>query len=501
MFKRANKRKKNLILPLNFIKVKYKHFQNKYRYTYIMPFKLVNLLFILSVLVSFSACTSDENALSLGTEAINDNHNAQYTEDFDINTETLLAEYVLTNNTGTALCGSYNDDYIGKITTNTVFKFSPNIQNTDSWYTTNFKKTGTLDSIVVFLYTNGYIYGDSTKTVTLALHALTENYDLDTADLTNYTTTPYNSTPLCTKSFIPEDIKGDTLSIKIPAAIAQEWFDSIQVESDNYVINAKSSSVKSDTDEKFIENVIPGLTIRNVGDNNAIIGFKMPTSNTTDFTSTSTLRMYFTTQYPLTEHSVDFKIYEPDHQYNQISADFSQGVLAGIEAGGDGIPSSETNGMTFVQSGIGLMTKIEIPTLNKLFIFGNNVTILDLDLNFSAVPYSFSNFLPLPTQLYLDRLKKNGDLDSDGVLDIDGKSSSIYSTSSSKNKMSYGASITRYGMDEQLLLNDYAQTHTALLISPLNNMTSLPTVNRLVIGDEDCDDCEMNAAMYYTTFE
>ena len=508
VFKRANKQKKNLILPLNYIKVKYKRFQNQYRYTYIMPFRLLNSLILAITIASFTACTSNENILSLGEETINDNHNAQYTEDFEIQSKTLLAEYVITNNSGVALCGSYKDDYIGRITTNTVFKISPNIQSTDSWYNNDFRLYAELDSIVVFLHTNGYIYGDSTKEMTLALHPLTKNYNNENDDLTNYTTTPFDSTAWTTKTFRPEDLRGDTLAIKIPTAIAQAWFDSIQAASDHFIIDGNRNEqydngefTQNDNDEEFINNVLSGLTIRSVGDNDAIIGFNMPKSGTIDFTNMSTVRMYYTSQSPLQHNYVDFKIYDPSLQYNQITADFSQGLLAGITPGGAGISSTQTNGITFVQSGLGLMTKIEIPSLRRLYPLGNNVTILDLDLNFSSVPNSYSDFHPLPTALYIDRLMNNGEFDRDGVVDLNGLRSSITITERSNFKTSFSAGITRYGIDEQLLVNDYSQNHTSLIISPISNHTTNATVNRLLIGDVDHDKSPLGAVMYYTTFE
>ncbi len=500
-FKCANKRKKNLILPLDNNKVKFNTFRNEPLYLFIMHNKHFSYIFLLFALINFGACTSDEMALTLGEDVVNDDHEALFTNDFTIKSETLLSEYVLTNNSGVALCGSYNDDYIGEITTNTVFKISPNINSNDSWYNnSDFSVTAELDSIILVLYTNGYIYGDSTKAMTISLHALTENYLLDTADLTNNTVTPYNPVPICSKTFIPEDLDGDSLVITLPQALAQEWFDSIKASDGDFIIDGNGDDpTKPDNDSRFIENVVPGFTIRSSGNNQAVIGFKMPTSATKDFTNLSTIRMYYS-QYPSLELFHDFKIYEPDHQYNQITADFSQGKLAGIVAGGDGIPSTETDGLTFVQSGLGLMTKVEIPTLNELYTFGNNVTILNLDLSFGVLPLSFDEDYPLPTFLNLERFQKNGELNEFGVINFSGSAVSIGKTVTN-TRANYSVPITRYGIDEQKFLDMENEYHTALLISPLSQYGGLPTVNRMVIGDADKDDCNMSVSMYYTTFE
>ena len=497
---RANKQKKNLILPLEFNKVKIQYFQNEPIPLFIMSIRSAHHFFVCLIALSLLACSSDDMTLSVGEGVMNDDHLAFYNDDFIIESETKLAEYVTTNNTGVALCGSYSDDYIGDITTNTVFKISPNIAEKSL----SSIKTAVYDSIVFVMYPNNYIYGDSSKTVNLTLHKLTEDYILDTLriagttekyyHMSNHSTTAFDPTVLANISFVPED--DDSVRIRLSDVIGQEWFDNIFNDHDDYTISTDETD-----DEDFISEVLNGLTIRSVAGNSAVVGFNMPTSSNLDTEPGLNIRLYYHKSGPYQELSHDFTIYDPSKQYNQITADFSTGLLDGIVAGGEGIPSSKTDGLTFIQSGLGLMTNIEIPTLNELENLGQNLTIIDLDLDFSAKSRSFMNNHDLPLAMTMLQLKKNGELNSDGLLNFSGQQVSISTTQLSTTDASFSLPITRYGWAEQSLIGPESVDHNSLLLTARYNGAFLPNVNRMVIGNSDNSDYQMKVKMYYTIFE
>ncbi len=461
--------------------------------------------------LSLAACSSDEMSLTVGGGVMNDDHKAYYTEDFSIKSETRLSRYVVTNNSGIALCGSYIDDFIGRIYANSVFKVSPNLTPTES-NPYPIAKTAVFDSLAIVMYPNGYLYGDSTKKVELTLYRLTEDYEpIDTFIspihdygveeniLTNISTTPYDTlSPLAEIAFIPEYT--DSIITKLPDALGESWFNSIVNLEDDFII----SSGEND-DAKFIENILNGFIIKTKDNNHAILGFDMPTTSSSSGEEETTpgisIRLYYHNVGPYEEKTLDFNIYQPSCHYNQITADFSTGRLAGIERGGAGIPSAQTDGVTFVQSGVGLMTHIEIPTLNELFVFGQDITILDLDLNFSVLPYSFEGRYALPTTLQAQKLKKNQMINNAGLLNLEGKAVSVYQTELETYEASYTVPITRYGMEEQKLTNIYSIDHNTLLISAPHKSSNVPNVNRMIIGNQSKRDCKMNVKMHYTKFE
>lgn len=498
---RANKRKKNLILPLEFNKVENRYSQNEPIPPFIMQIKPVYHLFVYLTALSLIACTSDEMVLTVGEGVMNDDHKAFYTENFTIESETLLAPYVSTNNTGVAMCGSYLDDYIGEITTNTVFKISPHVPVNNG----TFDITATYDSMCFVMFPNNYIYGDSTQVVNYTLHQLTENYEIDTLyqlidgngsvtyHKTNNSTTAFDPSVIANISFTPANT--DSVFVRLSDIIGQDWFNKILADDDDFTIK------EGEDDSKFIENVLPGLTVRSVAGNNAVLGFNMPTTDNTGVRAGMTIRMYYHTTGPYTERYHDFKIYSPRLQYNQITADFSKGLLDGIQPGGDGIPSSQTNGLTFIQSGLGLMTNIEIPTLYELFLFGKNLTIIDLDLDFKAKPYSFDGDYPIPPAMTMHKLRKNGQINPNGLLDFSDAQVGVSQTKLSKSEAEFSVPITRYGWEEQDLLGPEVPEHNSLLITARYNGAFIPNINRMVIGDDENRDCKMEVKMYFTIFE
>lgn len=510
-FNSANKQKKNLILPLSSYKVDLSMTNYLYNYN-IMQIK-PNLTFLLLTLIFF-ACSSGENALTVGEDIVNDNHDAYYTEEFEFATETMMASYVQTNNTGVALCGSYEDEYLGIITANTVFKVAPNKSFTENTQKTDpifSDKSARFQSLELVLYSNGYLYGDSTKEVTLAVHKVTEDYELIsrrqlmsnsslTYDiLTNNDYTPYDSTEILgDTTFIPEYMDGDSICIRLSDVLGQEWFDNIVAGEDDYVIDATSE----DSDEKFIQNVLAGITVRAMGDNGAILGFNMPTSSDdTEADNTVTLRMNYETAGPATDHSFKFALYDVDHQYNQITADFTGTALEGLVPGGNGISSHNTNHMTFVHEGLGLMSHVEIPTIYELgVVFGHNLNIINFDLELEAVTSSFSKGHTLPSAFNVDKFQSNGIISSNSLTDLSGNDVSLYAIKADDTDATYSLPLTYYAMLEQTIVIPESSDHTTLLISAVSSLYNL-SVDRMVIGSGDHITNTMTGKMYYTTFE
>ena len=213
------------------------------------------------------------------------------------------------------------------------------------------------------------------------------------------------------------------------------------------------------------------------------------------------VRIYYHTNYPYKKLYHDFLIYEPLFQYNQVTADFSTGVLKGITPGGDGIPSTQTGGLTFVQSGLGLMTNIEIPSLFELYKFGSNLTIINMDMEFETLPYSFDEQAPLPLALSIDRLKNDLSVNREGLIDFSSNTVSISQKSSTTSSRQYTFPITRYAWDEQDLISKSDPDHNTLILRATYGGNYLPNINRMVLGDSNNDDCKMKLKMFYTLFE
>ena len=486
-----------------------------------MHISSISRFFVWFICLGFMACRADEMVINVDDDIMNDDHKAFYTEDFKINSKTILSEYEITNNTGVALVGSYLDEYIGEVFTNTVFKISPNI-DFNKVEQLGFTHQATFDSVTVVLRPNGYIYGDSTSNVNISIHKLTSNYELDSIknittngtfysyNKKNNSTTSYDPTALATFSFCPEDMAGDSIFVRLPDALGLEWFNKIVSKEDNFTIKSSSDDDDKDSDEKFIRNVLNGLTIRNAGTNSAIVGFDMPilsNENNKEYEIKSgiTIRLHYHTTGPYLERTYDFEIYTPAYQYNQITADYSKGLLDGIVAGKDGISSKVTDNLSFIHGGLGLMTEIEIPTLFELYLLGMNTTIINADLDFIAKSRSFSQSYPLP-KINVNLLKNNGQISKDSINIIFGEkeyTSNITNTVSTSTESEYSLPITYYAIKEQDLLSASSVDHQKILLSAKNNEVGIKhkNVNRVAIGNSNNHSCEMKLKMHYTTFE
>jgi Domain of unknown function (DUF4270) len=355
--------------------------------------KKIFLLFLSAWVVLLISCEDagfskgDKNFLKTGLQTV-------YVDTFAVTTSTILIDSLPTSGNGVLLIGNYHDPFLGKVSASTYFQIG---------YQTAFlpDQNSTFDSIGLILPYSKYSYGDSTKSQTISVHQMTslptlrrppiyrtdENISYfvaaSRASLYNASSVSFNPTPITSVNvkFFPHR---DSLYIPFPKAFGQNWFNIAQSD----VAALKTNGYFSNPNSFLIE-LFNGIHITSDGTSNAsIAGFK---------TTKAKVRIYYRKLLGDKQVYFDLPLGSADFQFNSIKGDRT-GTMLSTLGRRQSIPSSATGNASFIQSGIGLATKIEFPTL-KGFFTNKNYTIIDAALEITPVLNTYPTSLKAPSIL------------------------------------------------------------------------------------------------------
>jgi Domain of unknown function (DUF4270) len=300
---------------------------------------------------------------------------------FSVVTSTVLMDSVPTSNSSVLLVGGYRDSQLGLVSSSTYFQIA---------YLSNFlpEATSVYDSIALILPYNRYSYGDTTKSFTINIHELSQTIKVRTippyvgnknsilnpvSALYNTSTVKYFPAPIvsATLQFYPHR---DSVYIPLPKALGAKWFG----------IAKADSSFHFKDPIRFISDYFKGIHITSdMGTDASIIGFKA---------NKAKIRLYYRKIVGdiLTVVHFDFPVVNGFNQFNHISADRAASPASPL-INSVAIPSSSTGNVSYVQSGVGVFTKLEFPTL-KEFFKNTNYVLIDALLEVNLVQKTYLNY-------------------------------------------------------------------------------------------------------------
>jgi hypothetical protein len=395
-------------------------------------------LFLMVLLISLWAC-EDPTTLPVG-KAFNGNKlQVAYVDTFSVITSVVQLDSVLTNGTNTILLGQYKDDDLGTVHASSYFQilpktvFAPNLQDV-------------FDSISLIMpYTRTFV-GDTTVPMKINVYQLQEQikyrlllYGTEhklsvfnqgdppyyTGDgLFNTTKFRHNNTPIVSTTirFFPR--RDSVINIKLPYSFGANWFRLAQ--KDTAVRPASSSGDpevgifrrfginEGETAPDFIANFFNGIFMDvDAGTNGAIVSLGATSTVSQPGSSSATkvlkIRLYYRTLVNdiLQKKHFDFVVYQSSFQFNHIDFDRTGTAFAGLQklqamsTAPLGKPSP-TGNKFYVQSGTGLVTRLDFPSLKSFFQVNNGIILNAAYLDIQPIIGSYPlNYLPpSPLSLY-----------------------------------------------------------------------------------------------------
>ncbi|MCX6194879.1 MAG: DUF4270 family protein [Cytophagales bacterium] len=293
-----------------------------------------------------------------------------YSDTITIKSSTVLIDSIYTGSPGTLLIGTYNHPVLGLAESSAFTQFS----NIDTLFS---KATSVYDSLTMRLAYSGY-QGDTTQSMTMNVYRLLDSLNRGGTDYFANSTIRSDASVLGSHTFKPRPIRTkaangdsvqlDTLRFRMSDAFRRELL-------------SKYADVKVAAGSKGFRDYFPGMLFKSSSSSaGAMIGFNPGYSRMTLYFHNPGDPFLYSMDYYFSLSNALFP--ELLARFNQIKSNKSV-ALAGLKNPGDLVPSATTSGLTYIQAGTGVATKVEFPYL--LNLKGNrNVAVNKAELVLTA---------------------------------------------------------------------------------------------------------------------
>ncbi|MEK6548019.1 MAG: DUF4270 family protein [Bacteroidota bacterium] len=276
-----------------------------------------------------------------------------FTDTLQVNSSTVLMDSIQTGANNTFLLGSFTHPVLGTFES-TVFT---QVANADSLFAT---KESILDSLKMHLVYKNF-QGDTNQLQTLQVYKLKDSLSLSTDYFTNTNSVTAQTTvvgshvfrprPIRSKAFNGDSLKLDTLHFHMTKTLGSE-------------LMAKYSDKTLAGGGSAFRTSFPGLMFKSASvAKAALVGFSPAYSRMT---------LHWHNPNDTTKYELNYYFSLSSAMMTEVQARFNQykisrtGVLANLTKSGNSIPAASTGQVTYVQSGSGLVTKLDFPNLLKL---------------------------------------------------------------------------------------------------------------------------------------
>lgn len=424
-------------------------------------------LFLLILIAFLNSCNKDVSELTLliGEDYIDSNTKAYFIDTLTVKASTFQFDSLIVSS-NRLLIGAYTDEVFGKIQSKSYMQLVNSTYDIDD--------DAVYDSIVLILNYDTYFYNDTIPSQEYKVFELLEDIEPDEVTYYNTTDFNYNNTPIAIKNFLPRPNKNDSLDIKISDAYGVSLFNKIK---DNDINNS----------EEFLDEYKGLLIEANENTNTSVLGFSKD----------SFLRMYYTINDEIEnlEKTIDFT-FDALNTFNQISSNKTETYFETIVDQETFLPSSETDDSSFIQSGIGILTRIDIPYIKSLNDISGDGVVIDAKLKFTLKQNSFSDNLYTrdSLQVFIIDRKANvlGDLTLDGIIPV---MSVIENENSEFETSTYVIDIMSFIQIKQI--ETHEEYYLAIYPQYFNS-----SVDRYIFnGEQTSDDLRMKLELTYAVYD
>ena len=345
------------------------------------------------LILSCNVNEEDIFSMDVGEDWIDVKTKVYHIDTLTVKLSTFQFDSITVSNAKRLMIGSYNDPEFGLIKSESYIQ----LKNSDLY---EIDDKAEFDSISLVLKFDKYFYNDTIPSQEFKVHKVLEDIEPDDDDNFYYNTTNFktSSTPLASNIFKPRPNKIDTLSIKLDNIYGKTLFNKIK---DNEINN----------DEEFLEEY-KGLMIRAGETNTSILGFS----------TNSKMKIYYTidngVEFESEEKIINFQI-NPTYSFNHIESNNEGTVIEDLHGSLKILPSYETNDKSFVQSGTGITSRIDIPYLETLNDIPGDGVVLDAFLKISLKQNSNSQTIQTRDSLQLKIVNHKSEI-IDDLLNYDG---------------------------------------------------------------------------------
>ena len=419
----------------------------------------------------FAACNEDaidSSEFVAGEKFTESNIRVIRIDTATVATSTIKFDSLITSQSSRILVGKYVDPEFGTVRCASYFELVP------SSYPIN--SEAEFDSIALYLKFDNYYYNDTLRQNTIQIKELNETlkaYNGD--DLYNTGSFEYKEENLGTLTFTPRPIKADSLEIKLSDSLGLDIFKNFQ---------EKSITNLAEFRDRFKGIVLhPGET-----DDGSIIGFSYASED-------SYMRLFFSTaeEDERVSNHIDFTINTtsfPTPFFNQIITEEPNQYLKTLTDREMALESSDAENRSFIQSGLGIATRIQFPHIKSIYDIPGEGTILNAILKIKPSSQSYDDHLILRDSLSVYLVDVNNEL-TEQLSDI----AILNRNNQEFNDIYYELPLSSY--IEKLLVTE-RYTGEALILLP-DDYNS--TVDRFVLNGNNNSDYSTTLELTYSIYD
>jgi len=446
--------------------------------------KLSFCLLFLSVF--FISCNSESfEEHELGDNLIDNSTDVRLIDTFTIEASTIIIDSLSTSGGDVITVGRYVDPYLGVVSSNGYTKIS-----LGGSFQLEYNDQPVYDSIVFITYFDESFYGDTTKTQTVSIHRVLEEIDPhDDGKLYNVSSFPIDPVPLGKKVFKArpnrkqDDGKAYNFRMYLSDEFGQELIN-LALEHDE--ITSASSEW---------ENFLQGICLKPGDSDDATI---------LNFQASDTLmkiRLYYHEISNASGESNDvlfhdFPVGASTYAFSNYQSDRTGTLLEDLVEQEYEISSEETNNLTFIQGGVGILTKLKFPYLEELAKIGLSGALLKAQLEFRPGVGTYDDDIyPLPESfnVYLSD-EKNRILDGLVNPQSGGLLTSLYYVDEEYEEESmFVFDITYYV--NSIIVDGYDEDSALLISLPYSSLSS--SMDRMVLTNDKSTDFEFKIKATY----
>lgn len=412
----------------------------------------------LLLLVIVAGCEWGDRDITL-VRPDTDNLQVVYTDTVTILRSTVMKDS-LYSSSGSILAGRYKDDLLGAIEAKGFLLASAAAG-------ISLQERAVYDSLVLVTKCN-YAYTDTTRRFTVSVHELLDDITKD--HFFNTSSAAYVSTPLAVKEFLPRPRSNDSLRIRLSDQLGRRLFT-----------EGRANNIKS---QEALMKYFKGFVLTaGQPDKAGFVGFVKENTS---------IQLYYHVDGPdgKSKYSSQLTV---GHFFNQVKNDRSGTDFKDLVTSRNRLSSTTTDGVSVVQSGVGLMTRLDFPFLHQFgFDLGKvivNRAFLRIQLPRNPeVPYMAP---PARIGLYTTGANNDWDLSSPAIVTGGFEDDLVY------NERYYKLDVSSLMMQ---LVQEKTKNPYGFLIGPLagrgsDNASTYPTtLDRLVLPKGS-----VKLQIYYTT--
>lgn len=385
---------------------------------------------------------------------------------FSVSASTVLLDSLVTSTATHILVGNHRDERLGHIAA--LGYFQPGISSLPG-----VSEDDTFDSLTLIL-NYSYYYYDTAEAVTIYIHRVVEEIEpADDGSLYNNMHFAYDPVPLGAFTFEPRPRREDSVEIRLSDALGQELFDLVQ-----------NDAEEVENNQEFLD-YFKGLVLVPGEDSaGAILGFGLE----------SEMVLYYALEQELPAKGSErmrFGNVTGNFHFNQIITDREGTPLNSLLRQREALRSQETNEETFMQSGAGLMCRIDFPSIRDIRELGDRYAINAAYLDIYPVKNSYDGLTFLPQTF--DVLIANGI--NEPVNTLPTNITLLIDDEFGENTF-YRLQLTDYILN--LVETDERSDDGLMLSIPASELQS--TVNRVHLRDHRNDD-GMRLVVFMTVFD